>query len=70
MACFPYVETSIAAMHDLQLLTELDRSIQGSKRGVMYLDMIAFPNDEADLFRKFREAEMAGEHDLNLKIVK
>ena len=70
MARFPYLETSMAAVHDLQLLTELDRFIQGSKRGVIYLDMIAFPKDEADLFRKFREAEMAGEHDLNLKIVK
>jgi len=32
--------------------------------------MIAFPKDEADLFGEFREAEMASEHDLNLKIVK
>ncbi len=34
MACFPYV----AAVYALQLLTELDRFIQGSKRGVIYLE--------------------------------
>jgi hypothetical protein len=55
-------------VHDLQLLTELDRFIQDSKRGAICLVMIAFPKDEADLFRKLREAEIAAEHDLDLKL--
>lgn len=51
-----------AAVQDLELLTELHEFIRAPTCGIRYWDIVAFPREEAALFRKFRDSERGITH--------